>query len=189
MVRAPMEGMCLNTACILVFEETGIQRLCVRLPSSYSHSHDRLPPPPPPQPPPQISITSTYSVLDLREDLKTMYGKAGAKDEGTLFLFTDSQIVNERFLVSINDLLASGNIPDLFGVEEKDALITAVTGKVKAAGLPLDKATCWNFFLSQVRPSRIIAMVPKCVCVVCVCERERGGVCALFAVCMVARRK
>lgn len=89
-----------------------------------------------------------------------MYGKAGAKDEGTLFLFTDSQIVNERFLVSINDLLASGNIPDLFGVEEKDALITAVAGKVKAAGLPLDKATCWNFFLSQVG-ARAVLLCPS----------------------------
>ena len=79
-----------------------------------------------------------------------MYGKAGAKDEGTLFLLTDSQITNERFLVQINDLLASGNIPDLFTVEEKDALISGVIGKVKAAGLPLDKGTCWNFFLSQV---------------------------------------
>lgn len=31
-----------------------------------------------------------------------------------MFLFTDSQIVDERMLVFINDLLASGEIPDLF---------------------------------------------------------------------------
>ncbi len=46
-----------------------------------------------------------------------MYFKAGIKEEGVLFLFTDSQISNERFLVYINDMLASGNIPDLYAQE------------------------------------------------------------------------
>lgn len=43
-----------------------------------------------------------------------MYKRAGLKGEGLMFLFTDSQIVDERMLVYINDLLASGEIPDLF---------------------------------------------------------------------------
>ena len=45
---------------------------------------------------------------DLKADLQAMYTKAGVKDEGVLFLFTDGQITNEKFLVFINDLLASG---------------------------------------------------------------------------------
>ena len=45
---------------------------------------------------------------DLKADLQAMYSKAGVKDEGVLFLFTDGQITNEKFLVFINDLLASG---------------------------------------------------------------------------------
>jgi hypothetical protein len=43
-----------------------------------------------------------------------MYKRAGVKGEGIMFLFTDSQIVDERMLVYINDLLSSGEIPDLF---------------------------------------------------------------------------
>jgi len=39
---------------------------------------------------------------------------AGLKGEGLLFLLTDSQIVDEKMLVFVNDLLASGEIPDLF---------------------------------------------------------------------------
>lgn len=50
---------------------------------------------------------------DLRTDLQAMYNKAGVKDEGVMFLFTDGQITNEKFLVYINDLLASGDIADL----------------------------------------------------------------------------
>ena len=68
----------------------------------------------------QIVISSTYGISDLKEDLKTMYNKAGIKEEGVMFLLTDSQVTNERFLIYINDLLASGNIPDLFGSDEVD---------------------------------------------------------------------
>lgn len=99
----------------------------------------------------QIVISSTYSVNDLKDDLKAMYNKAGVKGEGVMFLLTDSQITNERFLIYINDLLASGNIPDLFAPDEVDAICGAVTGKVKAAGIVPEKKNCWDFFLSQIR--------------------------------------
>jgi dynein heavy chain len=62
----------------------------------------------------QIVISGTYGIVDLKDDIKAMYAKAGLKEEGVMFLFTDSQISNERFLVYINDMLASGNIPDLY---------------------------------------------------------------------------
>lgn len=35
--------------------------------------------------------------------------KAGLKNIGTVFLMTDAQVADEKFLVLINDLLASGN--------------------------------------------------------------------------------
>ena len=49
----------------------------------------------------QIVISSTYGINDLKEDLQKMYMRAGAKDEGVTFLFTDSQITKERFLVYV----------------------------------------------------------------------------------------
>eukprot|EP00879_Flechtneria_rotunda_P027778 GHRR01029772.1.p1 GENE.GHRR01029772.1~~GHRR01029772.1.p1 ORF type:complete len:1069 (+),score=390.30 GHRR01029772.1:36-3209(+) len=61
-----------------------------------------------------IVISGNYSLLNFREDLQKMYKRAGVKGEGLMFLFTDSQIVDERMMVYINDLLASGEIPDLF---------------------------------------------------------------------------
>ena len=99
----------------------------------------------------QIVISSTYGINDLKEDLKIMYNKAGLKEEGVMFLLTDSQITNERFLVYLNDLLASGNIPDLFAVDELDAIINAVTNKVKATGKVPDRNNCWEYFLYQIR--------------------------------------
>lgn len=59
-------------------------------------------------------------MADLRADLQTLYFKTGIKEEGMLFLFTEAQITNERFLVYINDLLASGEIAELYTSDEKE---------------------------------------------------------------------
>jgi len=99
----------------------------------------------------QIVISSSYSINDLKDDLKLMYNKAGMKEEGVMFLLTDSQITNERFLVFINDLLASGNIPDLFAGDEYDTIINGVTNKVKALGMIPDKNNCWDYFIEKIR--------------------------------------
>ena len=99
----------------------------------------------------QIVISRTYSINDLKDDLKAMYNKAGLKEEGVMFLLTDSQITNERFLIYINDLLASGNIPDLFAADEVDNIVNTVTNRVKAAGLVPERKNCWDFFINEIR--------------------------------------
>lgn len=61
----------------------------------------------------QISVTSTYDISDFKENLLELYKKAGTKGTPVTFLMTDNQIVKERFLVFINDLLSTGYIADL----------------------------------------------------------------------------
>lgn len=41
-------------------------------------------------------------------DLASLCLKAGVKNLSTVFLMTDSQVADEKFLVLINDLLTSG---------------------------------------------------------------------------------
>lgn len=67
----------------------------------------------------QITISSTYSMNDLKNDLQLLYNKTGVKEEKYMFLFTEGQITNEKFLVYINDLLSSGEIAELYTLEEK----------------------------------------------------------------------
>jgi len=98
-----------------------------------------------------IVISGNYGINSLREDLQKMYKRAGVKGEGILFLFTDSQITDEKFLVFINDLLSSGEIPDLFAIEDKDEIINTMRGEVKAAGLVESREVCWDFFINKVR--------------------------------------
>lgn len=44
----------------------------------------------------------------LQADLAGLCLKAGVKNLSTVFLMTDAQVADEKFLVFINDLLASG---------------------------------------------------------------------------------
>ena len=105
-----------------------------------------------------ITLTSTYSTTDFKQDIADMYMKAGVKDEGILFLFTDSQIPDERFLVFLNDLLASGEIPDLFPPEDIDNIVNGVTSKVKSAGIVPSRENCWTFFIQEVKKNLHMSM-------------------------------
>lgn len=83
--------------------------------------------------------------------MQNMYARAGLKAEGVVFLLTESQLSNERFLVYVNDLLASGDIADLYEGDDKDALLNSVRPLARAAGVPDSRESCWSFFISQVR--------------------------------------
>ena len=100
----------------------------------------------------QISVTSDYSTNDLKEHLKDMYKKSGVKPgEPMVFILTDTQITDERFLVYINDLLSSGRIPDLFTKEEYDGIFTSLRPLAKTEGVPDNRDSMMNFFINRVR--------------------------------------
>ena len=77
--------------------------------------------------------------------------KAGLKGIGTVFLLTDAQVPDEKFLVLINDLLASGEIPDLFGGDELETVISGIRNEVKGTGLQDTRENCWTYFIERVR--------------------------------------
>ena len=98
-----------------------------------------------------IMISSTYGLNELKVDLQGMYQKSGVKDEGIMFLFNEGQITNERFLVSINDLLSSGEISDLFSEEDNEGIVNNVRAAVKGEGILDSKDNCLKYFLDRVR--------------------------------------
>ncbi len=44
--------------------------------------------------------------------------KAGVENKPTVFLFTDTQVVDESFLEDINNILSSGEVPNLYNPED-----------------------------------------------------------------------
>ncbi|XP_075466168.1 dynein axonemal heavy chain 11-like [Ascaphus truei] len=99
----------------------------------------------------QITLRKGYGIHDLRSDIATLYFKVGVKNIGTVFLHTDAQIPDERFLVLINDMLASGDIPDLFSEEEEDSIVSSTRMELRALGLPDSRENCWQFFIDRIR--------------------------------------
>jgi len=59
---------------------------------------------------PFVQLSKTYSHNDWREDLKAIVRNAGEAGKPTVFLFNDTQIKMESFLVDINNLLNSGEV-------------------------------------------------------------------------------
>ena len=99
----------------------------------------------------QITLRKGYGIPDLKEDLAGLYNKTGLKNLGTVFLMSDAQVADEKFLVMVNNLLASGEIPDLFSDDEVENIIAMVKNEVKGAGIPDTRENCWKFFISRVR--------------------------------------
>jgi hypothetical protein len=87
----------------------------------------------------------------LKTDLAALYVKAGQKGIGTVFLMTDSQVADEKFLVLINDMLASGEIPNLFPDDAIEEIIGAMRNEVKSAGIDDTRENIWKYFIEKVR--------------------------------------
>ena len=106
-----------------------------------------------------LSVTADYGINDLKEHLKGLYHKAGVRPGiPVVFMLTDSVIVDEKFLVFVNDLLSSGYIPDLFTQEEYDAIFAALRNEAKAAGIAETRDNLMEFFLSRVRANLHIVL-------------------------------
>nr|XP_030717250.1 dynein heavy chain 9, axonemal isoform X1 [Globicephala melas] len=99
----------------------------------------------------QITLRRGYQIPDFKADLASLCLKAGVKNLSTVFLMTDAQVADEKFLVLINDLLASGEIPDLYSDDEVENIISNVRNEVKTQGLVDNRENCWKFFIERVR--------------------------------------
>ncbi|KAK3752205.1 hypothetical protein QZH41_008046 [Actinostola sp. cb2023] len=74
----------------------------------------------------QPEISKSYGMPEWREDIKTLLRSAGCQMKPTVFLLTDTQIKEESFLEDIDSLLNTGEVPNLFAVDEKAELNEAV---------------------------------------------------------------
>ena len=75
-----------------------------------------------------VEISKNYRTLEFREDLKELYRVAGGQNRPTTFLFDETQIKYETFVEDINNILTSGEVPNLFSKDE----IVAVVDEVRA---------------------------------------------------------
>ena len=87
-----------------------------------------------------------------------MYMKAGVTGSQLLFILTDGQITNAKFLVYINDILSSGWIPELFAKDELDGICGKVRAEAKQAGYMDTPDQLFEFFLNKARKNLHLAL-------------------------------
>ena len=66
------------------------------------------------------------SFLVLSSDLKKLYFQCGVENKPTVFLFNDIQVVEEGFLEDINNILSSGEVPNLYKPDEFEEVCTVI---------------------------------------------------------------
>jgi dynein heavy chain len=98
-----------------------------------------------------IEITKTYRKVEFHDDLKKLYDMAGVQNKKTVFLFNDTQLKEENFLEDINNMLSSGQVPNLFLDDEKVAFFDAVAAEAKKKGIPETPGNLWDLFVDRVR--------------------------------------
>ena len=66
----------------------------------------------------QIQLSKNYDGAAWRDDLKLLLRQAGVEGKPTVFLFSDTQIKDESFVEDINNVLNTGEVPNLFPQDE-----------------------------------------------------------------------
>jgi len=101
----------------------------------------------------QIELTRNYKEPQFKDDLKKLLKKAGAKNTPTVFIFSDTQIVKETFLEDINNILNTGEVPNLWAREDLEEINNEVRQAAKEAGRPE-----YQHFVSCVRENLHIVL-------------------------------
>lgn len=70
----------------------------------------------------QIEIVKGYGVASFREFVKEMMFQCGVQGKPIAFTMTDSQILSETFLEDLNNVLNTGEIPNLMQPDDKDRM-------------------------------------------------------------------
>ncbi|PAA47942.1 hypothetical protein BOX15_Mlig003862g8 [Macrostomum lignano] len=112
----------------------------------------------------QPEISKNYGMTEWREDVKKMMKKAGAEGKKTVFLMADTQIKEETFLEDIDNLLNTGEIPNLFPNDEKVEIMETVRPFAQAGDKNADFSpiALYAFFVNRVRENLhiVIAFSP-----------------------------
>lgn len=92
--------------------------------------------------------------------MKYLYRVAGFEGKGISFIFTDNEIKDETFLESLNNILSSGEIANLFAKDEIDEIqsdLIPVMKKVFPKRAPTGD-NLYEFFINRARSNLHVAL-------------------------------
>ncbi|KAI9224417.1 dynein heavy chain and region D6 of dynein motor-domain-containing protein [Blastocladiella britannica] len=111
----------------------------------------------------QVEISKNYSKKEWAEDLKKVLLKAGVEGKASVFLFSDTQVFKESCIEDINNLLNSGEVPNLFPPDEKAQLCDNIRNTVlRDTKVEMSAAAIYNIFVQRCKENLhvVLAMSP-----------------------------
>ncbi|XP_059505480.1 dynein axonemal heavy chain 1 [Stegostoma tigrinum] len=99
----------------------------------------------------QIELAKNYGTVEWREDIKGILMKAGIQLQQLTFLFVDTQIKDESFLEDVNNILNSGDVPNLYSFDEQEEIFNAMKPVVQDLGQQPTKANMMAAYTKRVR--------------------------------------
>ena len=101
----------------------------------------------------QITISKTYNMNNLMDDIRAIYKTCGSLGQKLTFLFTEAEIKEESFMEVINSILTTGEVANLFPKEELMGMASELRNiAVKSAPGFVDTAdNLVKFFIDRVR--------------------------------------
>jgi len=111
----------------------------------------------------QIEIEKKYDLNRFHEDLRTLYKVTGGiKKQQRVFYFSDNQIMQTAFLEDLNNMLSTGEIPNLFPKDEIQLLRDELRKEAMEAGCKDSLDEIYGFFIGRARKNihLVVAMSP-----------------------------
>ncbi|XP_078020536.1 dynein axonemal heavy chain 2 [Epinephelus lanceolatus] len=99
----------------------------------------------------QVEVTKQYRKQEFREDIKKLYRLTGVDNKPTVFLFSDTQIVDESFVEDINNILSSGEVPNLYKQDEFVEVCNALSESAKKDNVVATPASLFSYLIERVR--------------------------------------
>jgi len=99
----------------------------------------------------QVEIVKGYGINAFRDFIKEMMFTTGVNGQSIAFTLTDSQILSETFLEDINNLLNTGEIPNLMQAEDKDRLQNELRTVITDAKKVETTDMCAALFIQRIR--------------------------------------
>ncbi|CAL8125661.1 unnamed protein product [Orchesella dallaii] len=99
----------------------------------------------------EIEVNKRYKKADFREDLKKVYRRTGADNKTCCFIMNDTQIVDESFLEDLNNVLSSGEVPNLYKPDEFEDIKNTVMKAALRAGYQETNESIFKFLINRVQ--------------------------------------
>ncbi|KAJ1557997.1 hypothetical protein HK096_004145, partial [Nowakowskiella sp. JEL0078] len=110
----------------------------------------------------QIEVSKNYGANEWKEDLKKVLFWSGIDAKPTVFLYCDTQIISESCLEDVNNILNSGDVPNIYTAEELDRINNAMRTVATDLSITPTRENLFSLYISRVRQNLhlIICMSP-----------------------------